>query len=95
MESFCSECAQVLRSHLELKLRDHIGSELNGFVVPAQALQAMRNLTFGLDRHGRIGTTMTNRPFQGRLGSLESRIGIELHTFSGATDRPGHPIAQR
>ncbi len=41
------------------------------------------------------GSTMTNRPVQGRLGSLEGRIGVQVPTRSGATGRPGYPIAQR
>ena len=95
MEPFCGEGARILRSEKTSELSGHISPQLNGFGVATRALQLVRKLAFGFDRHGRIWTTMTNRPVQGCLGSLESRIGIEVHTLSGTTGRSGDPIAQR
>ena len=95
LEPFCGKRARVLRSELEPELSDHIGSELNGLLVPARALQVVRDLAPGFDCHGRVGSTVTNRPVQGRSGSLEGRIGVQVHTRSGATGSPGYPIAKR
>jgi hypothetical protein len=95
MESFGGKCARILLPEKELEMRHHIGSELDSFAVPARALQLVRHLTLGLDGHGRIRAMMTNRPLQRRLAGLEGRIGIEIQAFSGTTDRPGDPTAQR
>ena len=38
---------------------------------------------------------MTDRPLQGVLVRLKSRLGIELHSLGSATNRPGHPITHR
>jgi hypothetical protein len=93
LESLRGKCARILLPEKELELGDHFGSELDGFAVPARTLQLVRHLALGFDGHRRIGTTMTNRPFQGRLAGLEGRIGIEIQAFSGAIGRPGDPTA--
>jgi hypothetical protein len=70
-KSFGCKRAFIIRTPMKSEVHRDIAPELKRFVESAQSLQYLSDFTFGVHRHGRIGTTVTERPAESCLCYLK------------------------